>query len=86
MIIVTHKYTSINEPQMSDNFIIRMDKVLKVWDITDGEIGIRFISNYDKYDYRIRLEEGSKKLLAKDLTNWIKLGGEFEIEGDTKIK
>jgi len=87
MIIITHDYRSIGNPEMSDSFLIRPDKVLRVWDIREKVIGITFISSYDKYSYRIEVEGTSDKLLAKDLLNAIKVDTfDLTIEGNVKIK
>ena len=87
MIIVTHDYSNIGNPEMSNNFLIRPDKVLRVWDITEKEIGITFISSYDKYSYRIQVEGTDSQLLAKDVLNAIKVDTfDLTIEGTVKIK
>ena len=71
MIIVSHDYSIISVPKMTDNFIIRPEKVIRVWDITEGKIGIRFISSHDAFKYEITLEDESKNLLARDVLKMI---------------
>jgi hypothetical protein len=67
MIIISHDYKLIKRPDMSDNFIIAPEFIKRVWDIDDNTIGISFAVIYDKYEYRISLEDSSKSLLAKDI-------------------
>ena len=86
MITVINKYDSINRSDMSDNFIIRSDKVLRVWDIDGNKIGVSFISSYDKYPYEITLEGKSKNLFASSLLITIKSDIDTEILGRVRIK
>jgi hypothetical protein len=84
--IVTHDYGAINHSEMTDNFIIRPEKVKRVWDITEGRIGISFVPSYDKYDYEIEFEE-DKTLLAKDVLDMITNDDtEAKIIGRIKIR
>lgn len=86
MIIVTSDYRGIGKAEMSDNFIIRPDKVNKIWDVTENRIGISFISTYDKYEYEIELEATSKNLLAKDILNMVTNNLDTTIIGIIKIR
>jgi hypothetical protein len=86
MIIVTHDYSIIHHPEMTDNFIIRNDKVKGVCDITEHKVAISFISSYDKFGYEITLEKGSTILLAKDILDMIKSDSDATIVGSVKIK
>ncbi len=86
MIIITSDYRSVGNPEMGENFIIRPDKVNKVWDITDHKIGISFIPTYDKYEYEIELEATSKHLLAKDILNMVTNNLDTTIIGIVKIR
>lgn len=86
MITVMRNYKSINRLDMSDNFIIRSEKVLRVWNIHDNKIGISFISSYDKYPYQITLEGKSEGLLASSLLASIKSDIDTEILGQVRIK
>lgn len=64
MILVQHDYNNINEPDMTDTFIIKTEHVIQVWDITDGQIGIKFNPTYDPNEYKIILEEKGVTILA----------------------
>ncbi len=86
MIIVTHDYSGIEKPEMTDSFIIRGKHVIRVWDITEESIGIAFDSKYDNRHYRITLEGDSQKFLAKDLLNLILGNEEIELKGQVSIK
>lgn len=89
MITITHDYEAINHPDMTDNFIIRPDKVIQVWDINEGEVGIRFISSYDKYPYSIKFEGSNKTLLASDILMMMKTDSDTfdtKLNGIVKIK
>jgi len=85
MIIIRHDYRAIHYPEMSENFIIRPEKVLKIWDIRKHEIGIRFISSYDKNEHRITVGGEDKNLLAKDFLELL-LKDDTTIVGTEKIK
>ena len=87
MFTITHDYEKY--PGMTDNFIIRPDKVIQVWDINEGEVGIRFISSYDKYPYSIKFEGSSKTLLASDILMMMKTDSDAfdtKLNGIVKIK
>ena len=87
MILIQHDYRIIKIPKMTETFIIRPEKVQKVWDITEGKIGISFNSNYDKYIYAIELDDEDKKLLAKDVLKMIlKNDKDYKIIGSVSIK
>ena len=86
MIIVTHDYSIIRKPEMTDTFIIRKDKVKNIYDIREHVVGISFISSYDKFDYEISLENESRELLAKDVLNMIRSDFDATITGSVKIK
>ena len=85
MIIITSNYSTINRPEISENFIIRSQKVLKVWDIRDHQIGIRFISSHDKNEHIITVEGEDKNMLAKDFLKLL-FDSDETIEGSQKIK
>jgi hypothetical protein len=90
VIIVTRdysykEYNSIKESEMSDNFIIRIEYLKRVWDIDPGIIGISFFTIYDEYKYRIILEGESKTLLAKDIIKLVREGIENYLIGVTTI-
>lgn len=86
MIIVRHDYSIIDKPEMTDNFIIRSDKVKRVWDISEHKIGIQFVTSHDKLTYQIDLEGDNRELLAKQFLVWITQKITSTIEGSVSIK
>jgi hypothetical protein len=86
MIIITHDYGIINRPEMTDSFIVRPDKVKRVWDITEGKVGIEFVTSYDAFKYEITLERDDKTYLAKDFLDMLTTDNESIIEGSVKVK
>jgi hypothetical protein len=86
MIIITHDYRLINRPEMTDSFIIRPDKIKRIWDITETKVGVEFVTSYDTLRYQITLEGDDKTYLAKDFLDMLTTDSESIIEGSVEVR
>lgn len=67
MVIVQHNYNGINKPKMTNSWFLHLEDILNLYDINEGEVGIKFKRACTVLEYKIIFNGKDKGMLARQL-------------------